>query len=114
MSDETSAAADVARRIRQRVPGWVEENPEPGLWAWTDPDPDHGDQPRAVLVDGRDRTMRVLPPMTGKPMGPSVVGFHRDLTVKVDLPALVDYTDMIAALHALEAIDALPADPLLS
>jgi hypothetical protein len=107
-ADETGAALILSGWIRDLLHGWTEEHPEPGLWQWTGPDEDW---PQLVIVDGRHREVRVLPPGGGR-VGPSVIGQCRRITVNVTLPPMVDSTDMRMALQALAAIEALPQHDL--
>lgn len=115
MSDDTmsivqaSAAFTLVNMIRDLVPTWREEREAVGLWRWVDPDCDWAwrDRPRLVVVDGRRRQERVLPPGGGR-VGPSVIGYCKGITVNVTLPAMVDSTDMWMALRALAQIEALP------
>jgi len=102
---ELAAANDVAAMVRRRIPDWTEETPEPLLWRWTDRDEDYE---RTVTVDGRERIMRTVPEMAGQRFGPSLVGICGGVVVTVDLPSLVDITDMRSALRALTAVGALP------
>lgn len=104
---EPTAAADLARRIRARVPGWTETSEEPGHWRWTDPDEDR--EGRYIEIDGRLRDkVPTAEPMWGKHVGPQLLGYCKQTTVFVVLPQLVDKTDLSAALAAMETIDALP------
>lgn len=109
-----SAADDLARRIRARIPDWTEQSEGPGHTRWTEP-PEEGAEEdneiyvRQVIVDGRERRLRVLPVMEDRRIGPTLIGFDAGVTVRVDLPDLVDLTDMLSAMAALEAIGALPA-----
>ncbi|WP_405490439.1 hypothetical protein [Nocardia sp. NBC_00511] len=106
--ERPTAASDIARLIRDRVPGWMETSQGAGHWRFTDPDPDYTG--RYVEVEGRDRIVPVTAePMHGKHVGPSVLGYFNKLTVFVVLPEMSDRSDMLSALAAAEAIDALPA-----
>lgn len=100
-----TAADDLAARIRQRVPLWTEQQPEPGLWRFTDGDPDWGG--RFVIVDGREGRTLTCPLVPGH-YGPSLAGMASGRSVHVDLPSLVDAGDLLRALGALEIIGALP------
>lgn len=104
---EPTAAADLARFIRARVPAWTEISDEPGHWRWTDSDEDYGG--RYVEIDGRLRDkVPTAEPMWGKHVGPQLLGYCKQTTVFVVLPEMVDKTMMFAAMAAMEAVDALP------
>lgn len=100
-----NAAGDLARLVRERVPLWVEENPEPDLWRFTDGDPDWGG--RFVIVDGREGRTCPCALRPGR-YGPTLAAMASGRSVHVDLPRLVDNGDKRRALAVAEAIGALP------
>ncbi len=107
---QVSAAESIARALRGRVPGWKETSDRPGLWRWTDPDPDYSG--RYVELNGTNRWyVPVAAELMGKHTGPQLTGSSRQVVVVVVLPHLIDGTDIASALAAMEAIDALPAPP---
>lgn len=100
-----TAADDLARRIREHVPLWQEQTPEPGLWRFSDGDPDYGG--RYVIVDGReDRTLTCA--LAPGHYGPTLAAMAKGRSVHIDLPSLVDSGDLLAAMAAAAAIGALP------
>lgn len=107
LDEYAGAVTDLARMIRKRIPTWTEERPEPGLWIWTDPDEETD---TVVMLDGsRRRFMPSVPWRRGIDHGPTLIGYDREITVRVDLPHVVDRSDLGLAQDALVAIGALPA-----
>lgn len=102
---DLSAASDLARLVRDRVFGWTEEQPEPRLWIWTRTEEDADE---VVAVDGRDRVFPCAPWQEDQHHGPTLMGRSNGVTVRVDLPHLLDRHDMRTAIAALAAIGALP------
>lgn len=100
-----SAADDLVRLIRLRVPNWTEDSTEPRVWRFTDEDPDWSG--RFVVVDGREGRVLTCPLAPGH-YGPTLSAMADGRMVHVDLPASVDWTDLRRALAVAEAIGALP------
>lgn len=106
---EYSAAAELARMIRDRVPDWTETTDEPGYWRWTDPDPDYDG--RYVEIDGRTREhVPVADPLIGAHVGPQLLSYNADVTCFVVLPNMVDRHDLRMAIQVAEVIGALPTE----
>lgn len=117
LSVDTSAAADIAARIRQRVPGWTETQPAPRRWRWTSPaeeDGYFGEDPPAewvtyVDLDGSDREfLRLVPEQEGQHHGPTVLARSSGATLRLDLPNMMDRLDREQVLDVLVAFGALP------
>lgn len=102
---EYSAAGTLARRVRELCAGWVETSEGLGHWRFEDRDEDYGG--RHVIIDGRARTLRVLPVGEGVHVGPSVIGWCSGVTVNVTLPECTDNHDRESALACLAAVAAL-------
>lgn len=107
---ELSVGYELARRVRALCPGWIETNEGPAHWRFEDPDEDY--LGRHVIIDVRDRVLRVLPVGEGVHVGPSVIGWYAGMTVNVTLPHVSDRHDRDGAIKALIVIGALsePAD----
>jgi hypothetical protein len=108
-----SAADGIAQLLRQRVPSWTEEEVEPGLVKFTDTDPDWTSEKygaRFVLVDGRERSVFVLPEQFAfERMGPALIGCLHGVVTHVCYAPILDSSEMRAGLDALESMNVLPA-----
>lgn len=113
-----SAAADIAARIRERVPDWTETPTGHRHWRWTCPagedgyDPDE-DAPAEwvtyVDLDGSDRKiMRLVDEQIGQHHGPTVIARSSGATLLLDLTNMMDRTDRERVLDVLVAFGALP------
>lgn len=100
-----TAAHDIARAIRLRVPSWREERPAEGLWIFGGVCEWAGTE---IIIEGRVRRIRPLWP--AKEIGPTIDAYARStcVSIRIDLPVLVDKSDVSRVLTALEAIGALP------
>jgi len=100
---EASAAQRLVLMIDARLDEeWTRYGDGPGLWRWQFDDPDYGDRPPLVAVNGR--ADRVLVPAHFWPanVGPTVmVGRFGDTFASVTLPAVSDRYDAEDALRLL-------------
>lgn len=104
-----SVADILARMIRERVPDWTEDCPDTGLWTWAGTG-DWSDS--EVILEGRVRRFQpVSYRQHGRNLGPSVDGYAHGIALRIDLPEMVDGSDLRGVLDALERLGILPANP---
>jgi hypothetical protein len=113
-----SAADDIVRLLRKRVPDWAKETVEPGLWKFTsNTDPDEIIErygPDFALVDGRERAVYVLPEQfADKRVGPSLIGYSNGVTTHICFASMLDLGEVHQALGALERMGVLPGQDVI-
>lgn len=113
MDDRATAAYDLARMIRQRIdamagPSWAEVETAPRSWRWVQQDGDDGTHNRVIEIEGSDR--KFFPSISeqiGVQHGPTLIGHYHGVTVRIDLPYMVDKVDLRGAIEALVALGVL-------
>ena len=106
------AADMLAAMIRARVADWTEDHPVDGFWVWTNPDTELADPPE-VILEGRVRRVRPISDRhlgQGVTFGPTVSAFANGVAVQVELPPMVDRSDLATALDVLAAAHVLPRE----
>lgn len=102
-----SAAFDLARMILHRVPNWT-VTIDRDMWTVTDPGDDYS---RHVTVDAtRNQHHEAVDPRIARAWrrGPLVIANGHDMEIRLQLPELVDRTDLRRVIAAATAIGALP------
>ena len=87
----------LASWLRERLTGWREHQHGPTaghFWEFQHRELDH-----CVMVDGRPRAERVAPAPS---RGPLIVGVKNGILVSIELPAMVDTSEMRLVLATLE------------
>jgi hypothetical protein len=98
-----TAAHTLATAILRRVPGWTER--VDGM-CWLAEDPDTSEDQRRVIVATGQLPSSIL--LDGR-RGPLVVGVARGVELRVQLPHLIDGSDIDAVIGALAAFDVIPS-----
>lgn len=102
-----TAAFDLARMILQRVPNWT-VTIHGDAWTTTDPDDDYT---RHVTIDAtKNQHHEPVDPRTARAWrrGPLVIAVAHDMEIRLQLPEMVDRTDLRRVVTAATAIGALP------
>lgn len=100
---EASAATDFCRALFRQAPKWEIEI-DGGTMTFRDPEREEEDSPRwvAVVVGQQKDSDLVERP------GPLIRAFVRGIEVRIQMPNLVDNSDIRDTISALLALDALP------
>ncbi len=104
---EASAATDFCRAIARVTPDW-EIRTDGGTVSFHDPEREGEEHPRWVAVivgEPKDSDLVVRP-------GPLIRAFSRGVETRIQMPNLVDGVDIRGTVAALQALDALPSEPI--